>query len=63
MKPENENTIKSPYISPQIESVRLENEISLALESMPSLPPFGPDETVSDLPDYFNNDPFKNNHG
>ena len=51
---------KRPYISPTIERVGLDNEISLALESDP---PSGPDETSLNGPEYFNNDPFKTNVG
>jgi len=50
---------KRPYISPTIERVELDNEISLALESSP---PSGPGE-YSKAPEYFNNDPFKTNVG
>jgi len=40
-----------------IEHVKLDNEISLILESDP---PIGPFETKN-APEYFNNDPFKTN--
>jgi len=43
------------YVSPIIERIKLDNEISLALES----PPVGPDEGYLKTPEYFNNDPFK----
>jgi hypothetical protein len=51
---------KRKYISPAIERVNLDNDISLVLESAP---PFGPDEISLNAPDYFNNDPFKTNVG
>jgi hypothetical protein len=46
------------YISPVIERVELDNEISLALESTP---PDGPGESSVIAPEYFNNDPFRIN--
>ena len=56
------NTIidKKVYSQPEIIRVKLDNEISLALESNP--PMF---ELVkgSTAPEYFNNDPFKTNVG
>lgn len=62
MKAKNENTIKSAYISPQIERIQLDNEISLALESTPSVdPPLGPGGFGQ--AEHFNNDPFKTNLG
>lgn len=48
--------IKNEYKTPQIERVRLDDEISLHLESVP---PAGPDETNATTPDYFNNHPLK----
>jgi len=53
-------TQKRKYSVPQIEQIKLDNEISLALES---LPPVVPGESLSKAPDYFNNDPFKTNLG
>jgi len=47
---------RQPYSAPQIERIKLDNEISLALES---IPPFDPEASLA--PEYFNNDPFKNN--
>jgi hypothetical protein len=38
--------MKKKYFAPQIELIALDNEISLALES---LPPIGPDETINNL--------------
>ena len=55
---------RTMYITPKIECVKLDSEISLQLES----PPKGPDESVglfgaASAPEYFNNDPFKTNVG
>lgn len=47
---------KSIYTTPQIERIKLDNEISLALESNP-FP--GPGEVYSNVQFFFNNDPFK----
>jgi len=57
MKTTIESTEKKVYSSPQIERIKLDNEISLALES-PASPPLW-----SENKEYFNNDPFKNNVG
>jgi len=63
MKTQIENTAKRIYIVPQIEQIKLDNEISLALESTPSeTPPLGPGG-FGQAPEHFNNDPFKNNLG
>jgi hypothetical protein len=51
---------KRPYITPDIEMIKLDNEISLSLESAP---PGGPFESSLNAPEYFNNDPFKTNVG
>jgi hypothetical protein len=52
---------KRTYSPPQLELVQLDNEISLALESVP---PVGPgDETATLAPEYFNDNPFKTNRG
>lgn len=50
---------KSIYKSPAIELIILDNEISLALQS---IPPEGPGETSNVIasPEYFNNEPFRN---
>ncbi|MDD4992202.1 MAG: hypothetical protein PHR83_08225 [Paludibacter sp.] len=57
MKTNNENIQKKrTYCVPQIMQIKLDNEISLALESSPA---FGPGESLSQAPEYFNNDPFK----
>lgn len=47
---------KKKYIAPHIESVQLDNEISLVLESTP---PEGPGENVAMLQHYKSNDVFK----
>ncbi len=47
---------KQFYIAPQVELIKLDNEISLQLESTP---PPAPGEAKLNTPDYFNNDPFK----
>jgi len=56
----NENSPKRIYITPQLVRVKLDNEISLALESVNPKP--APGEIVK-VPEYFNNDPFKSNVG
>lgn len=52
------NTIieKRIYITPRIEQIKLDNEISLVLVSGN---PGEPGVTLSAAPDYFNPDPFK----
>lgn len=52
------NTKSLIYIVPHIESIELDNEISLQLES---IPPEAPGEAKLNLPEQFNNDPFKSN--
>ena len=47
---------KKKYIAPHIESIQLDNEISLVLESTP---PEGPGENVVMLQHYKSNDVFK----
>jgi len=50
---------KKTYIKPRVELIKLDNEISLALQSTP---PEGPGEGTGALsPEYFKNDPFKSN--
>lgn len=48
------------YVTPELQQVLLDNEISLALESFP---PGGPYEGVNQLskPDCLQSDPFKSN--
>jgi hypothetical protein len=60
MKTQIEITAKRAYLAPQIVQIKLDNEISLALESAP---PLGPGENLSKASEYFNNDPFKTNLG
>ncbi|NDP20394.1 MAG: hypothetical protein GZ091_04855 [Paludibacter sp.] len=43
------------YVTPKIEMVKLDNEISLQLESTP---PVGPDELSINNQDHFSNNPF-----
>jgi len=47
---------RTVYIVPNIERIKLDNEISLALESDPAI---GPGEEVyNKAPEFFNNNPF-----
>ncbi len=46
---------KKKYISPSIETIHLDNEISLVLESNP---PFGPDEIAISNQNYYSNTPY-----
>lgn len=46
---------KEIYTAPEIKKIKLDNEISLALESAP---PLGPGEGASLAPEYMKNDPF-----
>ncbi len=49
---------KRVYNTPAIELISLDNEISLILGSSP---PIGPGETNNNsVPEYFNNDPYRN---
>jgi len=48
------------YNKPQIMQIKLDNEISLVLDSMP---PIGPGENLSGAPEYFNVNPFKTKLG
>jgi hypothetical protein len=50
---------KSIYITPEIELIKLDNEISLALESNA---PVGPGEGYNKVPEYLNNNPFKSDN-
>jgi len=50
---------RQTYSSPQIERIKLDNEISLVLSSLDA--PGDPESLVT--PEYFNNDPFKTNIG
>jgi len=49
---------KRKYVTPMIERVKLDNEISLVLESDP---PTGPNQGSLMAPEHFNYDPFKSN--
>ena len=60
MKANIENKIKMTYCPPQIERIRLDNEISLVLQSDSS--PDG-DPNWSKASENFNNNPFKTNLG
>ena len=48
------------YIQPQVEIIKLDNQISLALESDA---PVGPNEVYLKVPEYFTTDAFKHNIG
>lgn len=48
--------LKRNYNEPEINIVKLDNEISLALESQP---PPGPGESALNLQELLNNNPFK----
>lgn len=50
-----QQTEKSPYIQPELIKVKLDNEISLQLES---LPPVFESKNTGGASDYFNDDPF-----
>ena len=52
------NTKKQTYIVPQVERIELDNEIALQLES--NTPPKAPGEANLQTPEYFANDPLKN---
>lgn len=52
----NKNNNKKIYSEPQIELIKLDNEISLSLLSDP---PYGPGETIGAAPQYLSNDPYK----
>jgi len=51
--------MKTEYIKPEIELIRLDNEISLILESSP---PEGPGEGMLIVPGSENNNPFNNSY-
>lgn len=46
---------KHPYSAPNVERIRLDNEISLILQS----PPGDPEDEGFLMQEHFNNDPFK----
>ena len=59
MKTKEQKTEKRTYNPPQIDRIKLDNEISLVLSSRDA-----PGDPVSSVaPEYFNNDPFKTNVG
>jgi hypothetical protein len=60
MKTTEKNKEKRIYLNPTIEIVKLDNEISLALQSAP---PEGPGEGASVSPEFMHNDPYRNNMG
>jgi hypothetical protein len=60
MKDIEKMTEKRIYKNPAIKLIKLDNEISLALQSEP---PLGPGEGTLLAPEYMNNDPFKINMG
>lgn len=60
MKTTNIMAEKRAYSAPVVQCIKLDNEISLALESDPN-PDLDPN--FSSAPKYFNNDPFKTNLG
>lgn len=56
MKTINNISQKKIYCIPLIKRVKLDNQISLQLESNP---PIGPDESFNGVPKFSINDPFK----
>ena len=60
MKEKKDASSRRVYMVPDIESITLDNEISLALESSP---PSAPGVTYLNTHEYFNTDPFKANLG
>jgi len=50
-----QDSLKRNYTAPELELIRLDHEISLALESSP---PIGPGEMLLMVPDLLSNDPF-----
>ena len=59
MKTKIEKKQKRVYYKPLIETILLDNEISLSLESVDGLPPVPSNEGQQNAPQYFTNDPFK----
>jgi len=60
MKTTIETTNKKSYLTPQIEQILLDNEISLTLDS--TTPPEGPGESGTGYaPEFMKNDPLRNN--
>jgi secreted Zn-dependent insulinase-like peptidase len=56
MKTNNKMYKRRAYSPPQVERIKLDNEISLVLASDP---PVYEKVNLSSAPEYFNNDPFK----
>ena len=52
------NSKNKTYSVPEIICIELDNQISLQLTSDA---PIGPGESISNAPEYFNNNPFKAN--
>lgn len=52
---------KRKYMSPTIGMIKIDNEISLNLQSAD--PPYAPNESMLHSTDYFRNDPFNANAG
>jgi len=50
---------RTTYITPEIELIELDRQISLALESALEEPPYGPDEVRMIAPEHFNNSAIK----
>jgi len=59
MNTKNNSLEKRAYSAPQMEQIKLDNEISLVLSSLDA--PGDPE--VLNAPEYFNNDPFKTSVG
>ena len=59
MKTQAENRYMKTYIMPTIERIILDNEISLSMQSALDTPPALPNEGITQTPEYFNRDPFK----
>jgi hypothetical protein len=51
--------MKRIYLKPEIELIKLDNEISLQMSSTEDLDPMG-EPNWSKASEYFNNDPYKN---
>lgn len=60
MKTTEQTTEKQMYLYPTIQLIKLDNEISLVLESNP---PLGPGEAASLVPEYMKTNPFRDNLG
>lgn len=60
MNTTNKRTEKRIYSIPLVECVKLDNEISLQLESDA---PIGPGESLNRTPEYLNSNPFKATFG